>query len=726
MNILKAIIVAFAIILVSTSTMAINEPIIDGVPDQRVNRNFDALDKIIDLRDYASDERNSPGELFYTIDSQTNIHLIDCFIEDDYFVSCNAPHEDALGMSTIKVKAINSNGLGDVDEFNINVNETFTAETIEFESDRDQVIIEPGDSINLQLTVENTFDETVCFNLDASLDNEERDEIRTSLGNDEFCLNSGEQTSITLTITSLDDARICFYDIEVVLDYPQGERTRTIDVEIVDQEDPIDISRTTDYFVCKEPYTQEIGIRLENNSGRTQTINLNASHELLLPTFEFATTTLSGGEEDEMILRIHTNETTALEEYTIQVFARSENYFVERDIVIRLIECQTDEFDLEITPITQNIERNTKEFYIVKLIGKSDKDLDIRLSSDGTLPNTLDKYNVFLPKHGEKTVQLEVSARESDDDGAHKIKVTAWSANETEEETVKAIVESEHKIELLVANNDFEARICSATNGQVYEITIKNTGDFEEDVELTLRNVPETIQAVLSEDEIEIRKGEEKTIFVFVNPGFNTDIGNYSITLEADWGEDFARETLKFRVVEADETAQQNVIEFVSYPRDITIAPGEERQLEFTIRNPLAVPMHNIQLRVFGLLNNEITIFPISVSELEGGETITLKRTIKANANAQTKVYNATIEVRADGYVTAKPMKVSVTTQAQNSENDQNNGFLTGFLTLLGGDFIIGGVIILILLIAIIIVLSLLHSNKSEELVYYNRDDRSV
>ncbi|MFH1392013.1 MAG: hypothetical protein ABIH20_06895 [Candidatus Diapherotrites archaeon] len=721
MNFLKHAILAITLILISMTAIAASTPEIEGVPDITIQMNADPMEKFVDLRDYAKDDFSSAGNLFYKIKNESNVHLIDCFIEDDYYVSCEAPMNGVLGTNTITVQVINSKGTADDDSFNVKVFSDAVPEQVIFSVDRDEVIIEPSDSINVVLTIENQYPERKCFELDAELDHDERDDIRAVPAKDSFCLNANEKTSLSMTITSFDDARADFYDVDVILDYGNGSRELRVDVEVVDLENPLELVRTSDYYVCRTPYTQEIEVRLENNSNRYQEIQLNAEHELLMPEFEYPVTRLAANDSDEMVMRIHVNQTTALTDYTIPVFIRSENHFVERDIKIRLIACEDNVFDLDVTPNEQRIERGDREFYTVILTSADDEAQNVRLSVDSDLPAELESYNVYLQAYGEVKLDLEVRARESDDDGNHKIKVTAWNSKETEQETVKAIVESEHKLEMIIENNDFEARICSATDGQVFEARILNTGDYDETVELTLAHVHESIQAILSEDEIDIEAGGEKTVYVFINPSYGTPLGNYTLTLIAESDHDELREQLRYKVVEAEQNAIEGIIEITSYPREVVLVPGEEKLLSFTIKNPLYGRMDNVRLRFFGA-NNGITVFPMSLGSLEAGESITVKRTIKASESVSEKTYDSVIEVRADGYVTAVPMRIKIT-ETPEKEIDEEAGLLAGFAVLGGGEIILGGVIIIILLLAIIVMLSLLNSNESKGTEYLTENN---
>ena len=715
MNFLKNFAIVLFAILFSISAFSVTYPSIEGIQDISLDTYSGSTAKIVDLRNYSHDDISNPSSLFYKIESQSNIHLIDCFIEDDYYVSCTSPEYNTIGMSTITVKVVNSFGLTDTDSFNINVTET-EAKGVIFSVDRQKVFIEKNDSINVQFTVENDSAERKEFNVKTILDHNERDELRVDSAIDSFYLNAREKTTFTVTISSFNDSRSDNYDVEVELTYPNSSKTIVLEVEINEDENPLDLVRVSDYYVCKDSYTQEIEVRLENNSSRTQTIELSADHELLMPYFEFSETTLSSGDYDVMSLKFHTNSTTAFTKYTIPVFIRSENYFVERDITFRLVECEENFFDLSVTPEEKTIERDSRAFFRVKLTSQSNEDQEIRLSSDGDLPSELEDYTVLLRGNSVEYIDLEISARESDDDGLHNIKVYAWNSNETEEENVKVKVKSEHDFELLVETNDFEARICSPVSGQVFEILVINKGDYDEEIEFSLSSVDESIQALVSDNEIELEANGQQKIYVFVNPTFGTPIGNYSITLNADSGRKEITKQLRFKVVETEEELKEGVIEFVNYPKEVTFLPGEEKNLSFTIKNPLSTKMNNVSLRVYGLGTN-VSVSPVSINSLDGKETFTFVRKAKAGAHVSNKIYDATVEVRADGYVSTTKMKIKVTSNPQNEDEEEDKtGLLTGFSVLFTGEIMLGGAIILILLIAILLGLSLLNSNKSDDI----------
>jgi len=68
----------------------VNEaPSIDGLPDKTTYLGAPAQNRWIDLRNYASDPENDP--LTFRIISESNTGVIDCYIDSDYYVSCDAP-----------------------------------------------------------------------------------------------------------------------------------------------------------------------------------------------------------------------------------------------------------------------------------------------------------------------------------------------------------------------------------------------------------------------------------------------------------------------------------------------------------------------------------------------------------------------------------------------------------------------------------------------------------
>ncbi len=710
------IFLAIALMVFASLAAASANPDISNIPNIILEKNSGGGSQILDLRDYATGQPYSTRQLFYSIQSQTDPHLADCFIENDHFLTCNAVQKDTIGTNTIVVKVTNPIGLIGTGSFNVNVTEKAKAEEIIFIAPRNSVVLEISQSINVELVAENNTDNRECFETKTVIDTDDRHEIEAKILPESFCLAGGERTNFTMTISTDGSTRNASYDIAAKLISDSKTITEHIRAKVTDNEDPVNIERIGDYYVCANPYEQQIKISLENNSGRTQNIHLGAENDILLPSFEFSNTTLRSNESEEMDLTINTNQTTSPGEQTIKVFATSKSYYVEREIKINLVECESDIFEISVNPEKADLSKGQSKEFKIKITNNSDNAQEIFLSSDGKLENTLSAYKVNVRANSTELVTLKIKASESASQGSYDIKVTAENSEKTASKTIKIEVGKKHSIELLVQNNDFEARQCSASRGQTFEVTLVNSGDYSENVKLSLGNVDESIQAVLTEKQFEIAKGGQKKFFVFIAPSYSATLGNYTVRLSARTSNVEVSENLRFRVVQAAADVQRNVLQILSYPQEITLQAGEEKTLLFTIKNPTGSEMQNIVLRLYGA-DNAITAFPVSFATLGAGETKTISRTIAAFENAQNKTYNATLEVHADGYASAKNIAIII---AQSDQNESDNGVVSGLFVLFGNK---GMQAIAIILIALLVIFALVavavRSGKSDEVSYY-------
>lgn len=113
-------IISIFTLCISTAAFAGSSPSLTGIADIEVNRNSNALDREIDLYRYANDDR-SVSELNFDIVSQSNSRLINCFIENDRYLSCDEPSSDDFGSSTIRIEAVDREGNSASDSFVVRV-----------------------------------------------------------------------------------------------------------------------------------------------------------------------------------------------------------------------------------------------------------------------------------------------------------------------------------------------------------------------------------------------------------------------------------------------------------------------------------------------------------------------------------------------------------------------------------------------------------------------------
>ncbi len=705
---MKAHAIMLAIAAMFVATFAAAAPSIGGLPSIALEKDGSGMERALDLRLYTSDPGFGASQMGYSIESQSKPDLVDCFIQDGYYISCSGPAEGSEGISTISVRAVNPQGLEAHRTLNVAVSGAPEAVAASLSVDRQEAAMESGRTISFRLTAENNSGKNNCYTASTVIGTGDRHDIKAEISEEGFCLASGESTDFTMSVSSPAGGMTGTYEIEARIEDSKGKiATASALVEVVDDEGALNIERTGSYYVCREPYRQEVSVRLENNSSRAQNISLNAENAILMPTFEFADTKLRHGESDEFAMAISTSALTELGEYTIPVFITSENYYVEKEIRIMLTECGKNTFTMELEPQKISLKKGGSQQAKIVLTSLVNYDQEIFLSADGNLILGLSEMKVMLKAKASKAAYLEVKAPENANDGKYYARVYAWSTEKSVRKTLEVAVKPEHGITLSAENNDFGARICSANNGQTFAVTVSNTGNYTENISFKLDNRNSEIQAVLSDKRMELEEGEDKIVYVFIAPSYSAEPGDYRISIAGKSSNAGDSQELRFRVVETAGDIQKNVLQILSYPTEISLQPGEEKAIQFSIRNPTGGDMRNVKVTIYGAEGGAI-VFPASFSLLKAGETKEISRAVTALENAGDREFDATLEVKADGYITVKAIKIKVGgKQGQSTEN----GFLAGLAVLLGNSGAQLG-IILIIAIALIIAIGTAFANR--------------
>lgn len=586
-------------------------------------------------------------------------------------------------------------------------------------ADYDYVNIEKRDSIGVILTIENLSDEKVCFELNTDTDYEELSAVILA---DEFCLNRNERTKVTVTIISSADAEEGEYNVEIRIRYNGEELTKNIKVNILDLER---VELESQYRVFyKEGYTKKIPVEVINRSNQPVEVILTAESELFIPNFEPYEMMLDPYEEKTSYLIIHINETTKLGRYTIPIFARIADAYIERDASFELVEKEeAPTFSLVVLDNTIRMEKGEEEevrFYIRNLL---DEEQSIRLSAISELPTELEQYYIDLGPNEREYSHLIVKARESDEGKEYEVKVYAWNSKHEEQEIIEVEVRSEHEIEVNIFNNNIEQRVCSVADLEVFEVEIINKGDYDEELTLSIENSYETIEVNISDEEFDLEKGESKTVYIAVQAGYDTELGNkkFYLIVENEAGGIDIREPLYFKVIEAgQEDLIEGVIAVVNYPEKIKLGQGEEKKIAITIRNPTNEDIGSVRVKLYGI-GSRIFFPTVYLSGLKAGETKTVYGNLKALSNALLKNYDLTLEVRSDKYITTKRVRLEIIEAGEmvaEEADEEEGGVLAGFVGLVGffssGLGIGLGLTILIILLLISISYLLLGSAKSE------------
>lgn len=107
---------------VTRQAPANSNPRISDVPDFAVDEGSPALGHRYDLRNYAYDNETSTNSLRFSVVSQGSSSVINCYIEDSYYLSCNAPY--SAGYSDVVVRVYDSQNAYADDSFRITVRQS--------------------------------------------------------------------------------------------------------------------------------------------------------------------------------------------------------------------------------------------------------------------------------------------------------------------------------------------------------------------------------------------------------------------------------------------------------------------------------------------------------------------------------------------------------------------------------------------------------------------------
>lgn len=723
-NIIFTAIAAVAFMIFSGGAVhAAYAPNFSGMPDFTFPQDSGTHARFIDLSSYASDAPYNGRQFAFAIISQSNNRTADCYLESNYFVSCSM-QAGQYGTSTLTIRATSPTGMHSESSFNVtSMQATPQPGQIRLTVDTDSVTMQRGQAVNVQASVANNSKGNECFTASANMGSQAMKELTAILPPSGFCLAAGQSTKFSLTIGAKKDALAGRYGMELALDYGSGTLRQPIMATVSDSALPLKVTRASPYLVCNEPYGQDIRIMLENNSGAIQAIRLTAYNDTLLPEVEFPNPTLYPGQAIEMNVKLHVNESTQPGEYTLSFLAESQGRKSESAVAVRLDKCR-EAFTLEVAPRTRQINAGSEATYTIYLKSDSDKDTYVMLSSDANITTRLSANYLLLTARSTQRITLTASPPSDAKSATHTLNVSAWNADATAQATAQAIVYAQRDIEMIVANNSFGARACSAQKGQVFEVMVKNNSTRSQTLAFSLSGVPRSVEARLSDTALQINAGSEKKLYVFINPGIDAATGNYTIRLNAA-GISYATQELNFKVVEAGAqagVAREGMLQVTGYPREISLLPGEKKLLIFTVKNTSNARIENVKVSLYGT-GSDAYFFPLAIGSLAPLETREIKREIEAAPGITDKVYSATLEVKADGHIATKPITVRIGSEAQAVQEragtgENGNGMLgTAFGILSSGGPAMLGVILIIVLVALIILVSLLNSNKSSSVL---------
>ena len=590
--------------------------------------------------------------------------------------------------------------------------------------------LESGQSIGTIVSITNSSSDGMDLSFRASTSDFDLELIPEKK---DFTLNPHETIYFSVTIVATEDADegTHFVDLNVEGDGVSAGKTLTIEVEESAQLELVpeqDIVR-----ICKEPYTHYIDVEVRNTSSLPKTVQLKGESEILLPVFDPTELTVAGSSESTVRMKIHINYTTQYGEYDVPIFAFEGDNVVERNVVVEVVGCEPDEtpFRLEIIDDELSIEKGDEEKARFRLVSLIDEEQDVRISAVSTLKVEQFDDIIHLDEFESVESKLLVYAEDEDKADEHIVTVYAWNDKGEESEEIEVEVEPMHKLSARLLNNDITNRVCSAVDFEVFELEVSDEGDLREKVVVSVDNDYDTIGIHITEDNFYLDEGEKKVVQIAVQPAFDTPLGEKTITLKVDSTTDSGfefEEQLNFTVIESPLEIMEDVLQIISYPRSISVGPGEQMGVKIGIKNPTNADVGPLTVRVRGT-SSQFSFTGDTISSIPAGEAMEVTGNINVSANADNKKYDLTLEVVGDGYYSYVPFELEIASTSAQAEGEQDRSQIG--ITLLAGLFegtLLGGLTILMIALALIIILIvflLASSNKTDPHWVSRRSQRS-
>ena len=671
--------------------------------------------KFVDLRNYTDDIEDG-NNLSFNL-TQTNSDAINCFIEDDYYLSCNNV-SNQKATNTLTITAEDTAGLVATTtvEIGTNCNGYF-----DFNSNIRGVCLEDCTSYTSEIYLTNNSNEEKCFEFDVESN---RSTFLPTLNQTNFCLNSDESITLYLsantckTDTSNSEVRVFDYDnnLELYFDYEIGSCNS------------FDGFRINEYDgkICKgEKRTYSVDVT--NTSSAEKTIYLMAENSKILPYFSKDKLYLNSGETKTVDLTINAKY-TPVGHYGIFLGGDATNYHIEKYLDLEVVDCsdirernflitapdicydvergQTFQGSFNVEQLSKNCDEcswDTKGI-LLSIIGMKNElaynSLDLKCSEERKV-----EYTLYVPANASAGTHFVTIIGEEQPDAPFDDEI---GFVEPKEVCLNVLGESNSNVLLRTQSKDIEW--CAT---EIFELELINTGDFDESFDLTALDIPNGVSVFFSEDSVTVPEGESKIIYVSIATDPDSQIAdNQFITVNLDGNIDLSTK-IYFNIKE--KTGFQD-LEFLSSTDVIAMLTNTQAIYTVTIRNNTEKTLRNLTVDIENL-PSDANYSQVIMPEIASGELITLQgKIISGDKNGE---FYPVFVVSAGGVTNKEKFTLVI-------EKSEDSADLAGFSALGGlfGLFSFGELslaigmsvfLILLLLVIILVLVALSKSHRNEE-----------
>lgn len=555
--------------------------------------------------------------------------------------------------------------------------------------EKTEVSVSATESFSLPVKIQNTSGEKALMHLTAS------GPVEAEFSANDFYLNPGEETVIALNLSQSTYPRT--YYIELKLEYNSRTEYSEVNVTTGNYSGQINL-RYYRQNICANQL-DKLSFWVKNDTGILQKIRLSADSELFLPTIKPELIDLSSGEEKFVELELYSNNSFALDEYSVNVFLETNDSITSREIFFDLVECieTKNNFKLSVEDNYSNLrkEETQRIYFTVRNLAGNDNEIEFAVKSD--LETELQQAKTVLAPNETRRYWIEVTPQKTAETGEHKIELYAFNAFNETRKTFFVNVRGMHEINAFLLNNNIEIK---RGHSEIFSLLLENTGDFSERIRINAEET-ENINVHLSEESVLLDSKSEKKIFVSVNPTVLSELGKKEISLDAGGKEIL----IEFTVTEEKQPLiTSGVIEFLSIPEKITLMDYSTK-IKVVIKNISGEKIEDMVFWIEGLPDG--TAFESNITkELEDGKTKTVEGTIFLDLDEKLNAtYPITLVFENSRFRQKKTIDLVITKEqpATGNKDETNTGdFISGLISLGSAETI--GLIVIALIVLILLV----------------------
>jgi|GEM_PF-1602995 len=677
------------------------------IPNKYLNS---SSSKFINLADYAYDLEDK-NNLSFAITSQSNIQDIDCFIEDNNYLSCRNISNKKVS-SLINVKTTDSKGLFANTSFTISTN-CFDNNII-IDSQEKDICLEYCTSYATSVQVSNFSGVRECFNFQADTGD---DSFNVSLMNNQFCLNNKESTSFTISAKSCSNSSknyaVKLYDednnVSMNFNYRIGE-CKVFGSFVVAEDDT---------KICQG----EIGyvpVQIQNLSTNKVTFLLNADSSMVFPYFEKEKITLNSNEGKYVDLVINAKN-LSLGKYKIQLSADAPNVHIEKLLEVEVVDCTTTNrnFLLKAPNVCYDVSRGQLfegSFTIKRL---KEDDCDCCECSDNLLGAELflgiDSYElsenkVELKCGEEKRINYLINIPTNASKGILFVDIYG---NELKkglfDDDLGFILPKEICFNVAGETNSTvslrtQAKDIDWCDSEIFELEIINSGDFDENFSFSATNLPAGVRVSFSEDNVLVRKGTSKIIYVSISTTPESRIANDQfVTINLSGTKNLSAK-IYFNI---KEKPSFNDLEIVSATKEIAIFANEETTYDILLKNNTEFDLNNVKIS-FEIVPLDVNFETVIIPVIKSGKIVQVSgKIIVGDVNGY---FEPIFSVSSGSIINKK--KIALFIQKPSSFDFSGTGFFGLFS--LGEGIIALPIVLFLILLILIFVLGFVSITKNE------------